>query len=117
MPEELAEEIHEIASGADRHDNDAIVKLLELGVVLYEKLPGNMRERVWHPMPKFTQQQRLRVRLEERAEKLAESSRMNAFIVFRVPAEKKRLLRSKAEHAKLDVSKFIRSRVLEEKED
>jgi len=117
MPEELAEEIHEIASGADRHDNDAIVKLLELGVVLYEKLPGNMRERVWHPMPKFTQQQRLRVRLEERAEKLAESSRMNAFIVFRVPAEKKRLLRSRAQNAKLDVSKFIRSRVLEEKED
>jgi len=117
MPEELAEEIHEIASGADRHDNDAIVKLLELGVVLYSKLPGSMRERIWRPPPKFTQQQRFRVKVEQRAEKLAESSKMNAFIVFRVPSEKKRLLRSRAENAKMNVSKFIRSRVLEEKED
>jgi len=117
MPEELAEEIHEIASGAGRHDNTAIVKLLELGMVLYHKLPGSMRERIWRPTPKFIQQQRFRVKVEERAEKLAKSSKMNAFIVFRVPAEKKRLLRSRAEDAKMDVSKFIRSRVLEEKED
>jgi len=117
MPEELAEEIHEIAIGAGEHDNTAIVKLLELGMVLYNKLPGSMRERVWRPMPKFTQQQRFRVEVEQRAEKLAENSRMNAFIVFRVPVDKKRLLRSRAEDAKMNVSKFIRSRVLEEKED
>jgi len=116
MPEELAEEIHEIASGASRHDNDAIVKLLELGVLLYQKLSASMREKVWHPMPKFAQQQRFRVKVEERAEKLAESSKMDTFVVFRVPAEKKRLLRSRAEGAKLDVSKFIRSRVLEEED-
>jgi len=115
MPEELAEEIHEIASAAHKHDNAAAVKLLELGVVLYSKLPGSMRERIWRPMPKFAQQQRFRVKVEERAEKLAESSRMNAFVVFRVPSEKKRLLRSRAEGAKLDISKFIRSKVLEEK--
>ena len=117
MPEELAEEIHEIASGADRHDNDAIVKLLELGMVLYSKLSGSMREKIWHPMPKFAQQQKFRVKVEERAQKLAESSKMNSWIVFRISSEKKRLLRSRAEEAKLDVSKFIRSRVLEEKED
>jgi len=117
MPEELAEEIHEIASGADRHDNDAIVKLLELGVLFYRRLPGSMRERIWCPMPKFAQQQKFRVKVEQRAEKLAESSKMNAFVVFRIPSEKKRLLRSRAEDAKMNVSKFIRSRVLEEKED
>ena len=117
MPEKLAEEIHEIASGADKHDNTAIVKLLELGVVLYHKLPEGMHGRMWGPRQTYTQQQRLRVKVEERAQKLAESSKMNAFIVFRVPSEKKRLLRSRAEDRKMDVSKFIRSRVLEEKED
>jgi len=113
----LAEEIHEIASAAHKHDNATAVKLLELGVILYGKLPGNMREGIWRPMPKFTQQQRLRVKIEERAQKLAESSKMDAFVAFRVPAEKKRLLRSKAEGAKVSTSQFIRSRVLEEKKD
>jgi len=115
MPEELAEEIHEIASAAHKHDNAAAVKLLELGVILYGKLPGSMRERIWRPMLKFPQRQRLRIKIEERAQKLTESSKMNAFVVFRVPAEKKRLLRSKAEDAKVSTSQFIRSRVLEER--
>jgi len=115
MPEELAEEIHEIASAAHKHDNAAAVKLLELGMILYEKLPGSMRERIWRPMPKFTQQQSFRREVERRAEKLVDSSRMNAFIVFRVPSEKKRLLRSRAQDTKVSVSKFIRSKVLEEK--
>jgi len=111
MPEKLAEQVQEIASGADEHENAAIVKLLDLGVLLYQKLPANMRAKLWQRNQTFSQQQRFRVKVEQRAEKLAESSKMNTFIVFRVPAEKKRLLRSRAEDAKLDVSKFIRSRV------
>ena len=117
MPEKLAEQVQEIASGADEHENAAIVKLLDLGVLLYQKLPANMRVKLWQRNQTFAQQQKLRVRVEQRAEKLAETSKMNAFIVFRVPSEKKRLLRSRAEDAKLDISKFIRSRVLEEKEE
>ena len=117
MPEQLDASITDIAESADVSKNKAIVALIDLGFILYERLPGNMREKIWRPPPKFTQQQRLRVRLEQRAEKLAESSKMNAWVVFRVPAEKKRLLRSRAEDAKMNVSKFIRSRVLEEKED
>ena len=117
MPERLAEQVQEIASGANEHENAAIVKLLELGVLLYERLPANMRARLWQRNQTFPQQQRFRFEVEQRAQKIAESSKMNAFVVFRVPVEKKHLLRSRAQDAKMDVSKFIRSRVLEEKED
>jgi len=117
MSEKLAEQVQEIASDADEHENTAIVKLLELGVLLYARLPANMRVKLWQRDQTFAQQQRFRVKVEQRAQKLADSSKMNAFIVFRVPAEKKCLLRSRAEDAKMDVSKFIRSRVLEEKQD
>jgi len=117
MPEELAEEIHKIASGAGKHDNTAIVKLLELGVTFYHKLPGNMCERIWRPTQKFTQQQRFRQEAEWRAERLIEHSKLNSFIVFRAPEEKKQLLQRKAREEKVTVSNFIRSRVLEEKED
>jgi len=117
LPDKTDEAVKDIAESADASENKVIVTLVDLGLILYGKLPGSMREKIWRPPPKFTQQQRLRVKLEQRAEKLAESSKMDTFVVFRVPAEKKRLLRSRAEDAKLDVSKFIRSRILEEKED
>jgi len=117
LPDKTDEAVKDIAESADASENKVIVTLVDLGLILYGKLPGSMREKIWRPPPKFTQQQRLRVKLEQRAEKLAESSKMDTFVVFRVPAEKKRLLRSRAQNAKLDVSKLIRSRVLEEKED
>jgi len=117
LPGKTDEAVRDIAESVDASENKVIVTLVDLGLILYEKLPASMRERIWRLPPKFTQQQRLRVRLEQRAENLAESSKMNAWVVFRVPAEKKRLLRSRAEDAKMNVSKFIRSRVLEEKED
>jgi len=117
LPGRTDEAVKDIAESVDESENKVIVSLVDLGLILYERLPESMREKIWHPPPKFTQQQRFRAKLEQRAEKLAESSKMNAFVVFRVPSEKKRLLQSRAEDAKLDVSKFIRSRVLEEKED
>jgi len=97
--------------------NDFLWIMLELGLTFYRTLPFSTQAKLWKPDKTFPQQQRLRVEVEQRAQKLAESSKMDAFIVFRVPAEKKRLLRSRAENAKMDVSKFIRSRILEEKED
>jgi len=117
LPGRTDEAVKDIAESVEASENKVIVSLVDLGLILYERLPESMRERIWRPPPKFVQQQRFRVKLEQRAEKLAESSKMDSWVGFRVPAEKKRLLRSRAEHAKLDVSKFIRSRVLEEKED
>jgi len=96
--------------------NDFLWSLLELGLIFYQTLPFSTRAKLWQPNQTFTQQQSFRQEVERRAEKLVDSSRMNAFIVFRVSAEKKRLLRSRAEDRKMDVSKFIRSRVLEEED-
>ena len=117
MPERLCAEIQEIASDADEHENAAIVKLLELGLVFYQQLPASMRGKLWQRNQTFTQQQSFRVKIQRRAEKLIEHSKLDSFIIFRASAEKKRLLQSRAEDAKVSVSQFIRSKVLEEKED
>ena len=117
MPERLCAEIQEIASDADEHENAAIVKLLELGLVFYQQLPASMRGKLWQRNQTFTQQQSFRVKIQRRAEKLIEHSKLDSFIIFRASVEKKRLLQSRAEDAKVSVSQFIRSKVLEEEQD
>ena len=117
LPNSIDAAIHDVADSANVSDNKTIVTLLNLGLTFYHKLPTAPRGKVWRPDQTFAQQQSLRGELKERAEELVTGSRLDSFVIFRASAEKKRLLQSKAQDAKLDVSKFIRSRVLEEKED
>mgnify|MGYP001083202590 FL=1 len=117
MPERLCAEIQEIASDVGEHENAAIVKLLELGLVFYQQLPASMRGKLWQRNQTFSQQQSFRGKIQLRAERLIENSKLDSFIIFRASAEKKRLLQLRAEHAKVSVSQFIRSKLLEEEQD
>ena len=82
MPSKVDEAIRDIAESVEgASENKVIVALLDLGLILYQKLPANMRTGLWKRNQTFAQQQRLRLKVEQRAQKLADSSRMNAFIV------------------------------------